>query len=126
VVDARPSQSALRDLDHLIHADPLVERFERWALWPSRSRFSLDDAAGALATSKRTSRAPPAKIPSARRRCPICQDLRVEHAVHLLKTTDHSIERIATLVGTPTALPAHAAAATARAWRARAPRRDMI
>src|SRR5215467_7055054 len=31
IVDSRPSQSAYALTDHLIHDDPLVERFERWA-----------------------------------------------------------------------------------------------
>src|SRR5262245_50774207 len=31
IVDSRPSQSAYVLTDHLIHNDPLVERFERWA-----------------------------------------------------------------------------------------------
>lgn len=30
IVDARPSQSAYVIADHLAHADPLVERFDRW------------------------------------------------------------------------------------------------
>ena len=31
IVDSRPSQSAYVLTDHLIHNDPVVERFERWA-----------------------------------------------------------------------------------------------
>jgi transcriptional regulator GlxA family with amidase domain len=98
VVDARPSQSAYAISDHLIHADPLVERFERWARGRLARGFSLDDAADALATSKRTLAR---RLKDTLGKTPLSyfQDLRVEHAVHLLKTTDHSIERIATLVG---------------------------
>jgi hypothetical protein len=36
IVDSRPSQSAYVLTDHLIHNDPLVERFERWARTSSR------------------------------------------------------------------------------------------
>jgi transcriptional regulator GlxA family with amidase domain len=98
VVDARPSQSAYAILDHLIHADPLVERFERWARAHLDRGFSLDDAADALATSKRTLAR---RLKHTLGKTPLSyfQDLRVERAVHLLKTTDHNIERIAAMVG---------------------------
>ncbi len=98
VVDARPSQSAYAISDHLIHADPLVERFERWARSRLDHGFSLDEAAGALATSKRTLAR---RLKDTLGKTPLSyfQDLRVERAVHLLKTTDHNIERIAAMVG---------------------------
>src|ERR1700720_4306895 len=54
VVDSRPSQSAYILVDHLTHSNPLVERFERWARGALTRGFSLDDAAAAAATSKRT------------------------------------------------------------------------
>ena len=31
IVDSRPSQSAYSLTDHLLHSDPIVQRFERWA-----------------------------------------------------------------------------------------------
>ena len=98
VVDARPSQSAYAISDHLIHADPLVERFERWARGRLDRGFSLDEAADALATSKRTLAR---RLKDTLGKTPLSyfQDLRVERAVHLLKTTDHNIERIASMVG---------------------------
>jgi AraC-like DNA-binding protein len=98
VVDARPSQSAYAISDHLIHADPLVERFERWARARLALGFSLDEAADALATSKRTLAR---RLKDTLGKTPLSyfQDLRVERAVHLLKTTDHNIERIASMVG---------------------------
>ena len=98
VIDARPSQSAYAISDHLIHSDPLVERFERWARGRLHRGFSLDDAADALATSKRTLAR---RLKDTLGKTPLSyvQDLRVERAVHLLKTTDHNIERIATMVG---------------------------
>jgi len=98
VVDARASQSVYAISDHLIHTDALVERFERWARGRLDRGFSLDEAADALATSKRTLarhlRDTLGKTPLS-----YFQDLRVERAVHLLKTTDHTIERIAGMVG---------------------------
>ncbi len=98
VVDARPSQSAYAISDHLVHADPLVVRFERWSRARLQHGFSLDEAADALATSKRTLAR---RLKDTLGKTPLSyvQDLRVERAVHLLKTTDHNIERIAGMVG---------------------------
>jgi transcriptional regulator GlxA family with amidase domain len=98
VIDARPSQSAYAISDHLIHADPLVERFERWARGRLDHGFSLEEAALALTTSKRTLAR---RLKDTLGKTPLSyfQDLRVERAVHLLKTSDHNIERIATMVG---------------------------
>jgi len=98
VVDARPSQSAYAISDHLIHADPLVERFEHWVRGRLERGFSLDEAADALATSKRTLAR---RLMDTLGKTPVSyvQDLRVERAVHLLKTTGNSVERIAAMVG---------------------------
>jgi transcriptional regulator GlxA family with amidase domain len=98
VIDARPSQSAYSISDHLIHADPLVERFERWARSRLARGFSLEEAASALATSKRTLAR---RLRDTLGKTPLSyfQDLRVERAVHLLRTSDHNIERIAAMVG---------------------------
>src|SRR5437763_799743 len=30
IVDARPSQSAYALTDHLVHSDPIIQRFEEW------------------------------------------------------------------------------------------------
>ncbi|HME07638.1 MAG TPA: helix-turn-helix domain-containing protein, partial [Bryobacteraceae bacterium] len=98
VVDSRPSQSAYILVDHLAHSDPLVERFERWARGALTLGFSLENAAAAISSSKRTlarrMRAVLGKSPLS-----YFQDLRVERAVHLLKTTDQSVEEIAVRVG---------------------------
>jgi len=98
VVDSRPSQSAYVLADHLAHADPLVERFERWARGRLAQGFSLADAAAAAGSSKRTLAR---RIQSVLGKSPLSyfQDLRVERAVHLLKTTDAKVEAIATRVG---------------------------
>src|SRR5215471_13212913 len=45
IVDSRPSQSAYALTDHLVHSDPLVQRFEGWARARLARGFSLDDAA---------------------------------------------------------------------------------
>jgi hypothetical protein len=54
VVDLRTSQSIYSIPDHLANADPLIQQFERWARGRLAEGFSLDQAAEALATSKRT------------------------------------------------------------------------
>jgi transcriptional regulator GlxA family with amidase domain len=54
IVDSRPSQSAYALTDHLVHSDPLVQRFESWARSRLKQGFSLDAAADAVGSSKRT------------------------------------------------------------------------
>jgi transcriptional regulator GlxA family with amidase domain len=98
VVDSRPAQSAYVVVDHLAHSDPLVERFERWARSRLTRGFSLDEAAAAVGTSKRTLAR---RLHAVLGKSPLSyfQELRVERAVHLLKTTDTSVDDIATRVG---------------------------
>ena len=98
IVDSRPSQSAYVITDHLTHADPTVQRFERWARGRLAEGFSLDEAAAAAGTSKRTLAR---RMQQVLGKTPLSyfQDLRVERAVHLLKTSDKSLEQIAGLVG---------------------------
>src|SRR3982074_2411163 len=54
IVDSRPSQSVYALTDHLLHSDPLVQRFETWARAKLAHGFSLDQAAKAVGSSKRT------------------------------------------------------------------------
>lgn len=98
IVDRRPAQSTYVVADHLAHADPLVRRFEQWARARLAEGFSLDEAAQAVGTSKRTLAR---RLSEVLNRSPMAyfQDLRVERAVHLLRTTDRSLEQIAALVG---------------------------
>jgi transcriptional regulator GlxA family with amidase domain len=98
IVDARPSQSAYALSDHLVHSDPLVERFEEWARSRLADGFSLDAAADAARTSKRTLAR---RLQATLGRSPLAyfQDLRIERSVHLLKTTSESVEAIAARVG---------------------------
>ena len=98
IVDSRPSQSAYVLTDHLIHNDPLVERFERWARTRLAHGFSLDDAARAVAASKRTLAR---RMHAVLGKSPLSyfQSLRVERAVHLLKTGNQSVDEIAERVG---------------------------
>src|SRR5882757_4500335 len=99
VVDARTSQAVYTITDHLAHAGPLVvQQFERWARQRLAEGFSLGQAAAALATSKRTLAR---RMQSVLGKSPLAyfQDLRTEHAVHLLKTTHASVDQIAAEVG---------------------------
>lgn len=98
VVDSRPSQSSYIISDHLAHADPLVERFDKWARNNLGDGFNLDHAAQELATSKRTLAR---RLQDVLGKTPVSyvQDLRIEQAVHLLKTSSNSVERIAGMVG---------------------------
>ena len=98
IVDSRPSQSAYVLTDHLIHNDPLVERFERWARTRLAHGFSLDEAAKAVAASKRTLAR---RLHAVLGKSPLSyfQSLRVERAVHLLKTGNESVDEIAARVG---------------------------
>jgi transcriptional regulator GlxA family with amidase domain len=98
IVDARPSQSAYALTDHLVHADPTVQRFEAWARARLARAFSLDEAAAAAGASKRTLAR---RMQSVLGTSPLAyvQSLRVERAVHLLKTTPASVDDVAAQVG---------------------------
>ncbi len=98
IVDSRPSQSAYALTDHLVHTDPIVQRFERWARARLADGFSLDDAAKAVGASKRTLAR---RMHAALGKTPLSyfQSLRVERAVHLLKTGSASVDAIAARVG---------------------------
>ena len=98
IVDSRPSQSAYVLTDHLIHNDPMVERFERWARTRLAHGFSLDEAANAVGASKRTLAR---RLHAVLGKSPLgyFQSLRVERAVHLLRTSNQSVDEIAAQVG---------------------------
>jgi transcriptional regulator GlxA family with amidase domain len=98
IVDSRPSQSAYALTDHLIHSDPLVARFETWARARLTRGFSLDEAARAAGSSKRTLAR---RMESVLGKSPLSyfQSLRVERAVHLLKTGNASVDEVAERVG---------------------------
>ncbi len=98
IVDSRPSQSAYALTDHLVHADPLVRRFESWARANLARGFSLNDAAKAVGASKRTLAR---RLQAVLGKSPLAyfQSVRVERAVHLLKTTRASVDDIAARVG---------------------------
>src|SRR5262245_41355987 len=98
IVDSRPSQSAYVLTDHLVHSDPLVQRFETWARSRLKDGFSLDEAAEAVGSSKRTLAR---HMQTVLGKSPLSyfRSLRVERAVHLLKTSSASVDEIAARVG---------------------------
>jgi transcriptional regulator GlxA family with amidase domain len=98
IVDTRPSQSAYALTDHLVHADPVVQRFESWARNRLSQGFSLDQAASATGASKRTLARRMQRVLGT---SPLAyfQALRIERAVHLLKTTPASVDEVAAQVG---------------------------
>jgi transcriptional regulator GlxA family with amidase domain len=98
IVDSRPSQSAYALTDHLVHDDPIVQRFETWARARLTRGFSLEEAAKAVGASKRTLAR---HMQDVLGKSPLSyfQGLRVERAVHLLKTGNASVDEIAGRVG---------------------------
>jgi transcriptional regulator GlxA family with amidase domain len=98
LADIRSLQAPYIIPNHLAQADPLIARFERWARANLKDGFSLQEAAGAIATSART----------LQRRCeavlgksPLSyfQDLRVERAQSLLHGGRLDLDAIAAEVG---------------------------
>lgn len=95
--EERPAQSNYVMQEQLVHADALVDKFEHWAR-RNLAAFSLAAAARAVGASQRTLER---RLRRALGKSPLSyvQDLRVENAVHRLRTTDRSLDEIATEVG---------------------------
>ena len=98
LVEARGSQAEFVIPDHLAHADPVVERFEGWARRRLAHGFSLTDAARSVGASERTLAR---RLRSVLGKTPLSyfQDLRIERAVHLLRTGSESVDQIAAKIG---------------------------
>jgi transcriptional regulator GlxA family with amidase domain len=98
VVDDRPSQAAYTIPSALAQSDPTVAAFERWTREHLAEPFSLLDAAKAIGVGERTlQRCVQRTIGTSPIR--FVQDLRVERAAHLLRTTELSLETISRKVG---------------------------
>lgn len=96
--EPRLSQGAFIVPQHLAQVDPLICRFEQWARTRIEDGFSLAAAARGAGTSERTlSR----RVRAVLGKSPLSyfQDLRVERAIHLLRTTQASVDEIAGQVG---------------------------
>ena len=98
VVDERPSQASYTMPSALAASDPTVSAFERWARERLHEPLDVAAAARALGVSERTlQRATAGALGTSPVR--FVQDLRVEQASHLLRTTDLAMEAIAHRVG---------------------------
>lgn len=98
VVDERPAQSAYTIPGALAQSDPTVTAFERWFREHLAEPVTMADAAKAIGVSERTlQRAVRRTIGTSPIR--FVQDLRIERARHLLRTTDMSMETISRKVG---------------------------
>lgn len=98
MIDPRPSSAVYAIPDHLSHADPVVEQFEAFARDALEAPFSLSEAARRVGTSPRTLTRRMQRVLG---KTPLSyvQQLRVQRAVHLLRTSDASVDEIAGLVG---------------------------
>ncbi|MFD9225456.1 GlxA family transcriptional regulator [Streptomyces sp. NPDC060064] len=98
VVDERPSQSAYTIPSALAQSDPVVAAFERWARLHLEEPISVSAAARSVGVSERTLQRTVRRVLGT---SPVrfVQDLRVEQASHLLRTTDMSLDSIARKVG---------------------------
>ena len=98
VVDERPSQSAYTIPSAMAQSDPTVAAFERWTREHLAEPISMADAARAIGVSERTlQRSVQRTVGTSPIR--FVQDLRIERASHLLRTTDLSMETISRKVG---------------------------
>ncbi|MET8451880.1 helix-turn-helix domain-containing protein [Streptomyces sp. NPDC005209] len=98
VIDERPSQAAYTISAALAQADPTLAAFERWAREHLDQPVSIADGARAIGVSERTlQRAVRRTLGTSPVR--FVQDLRVERASHLLRTTGLPLEVIARKVG---------------------------
>lgn len=98
LADIRSLQAPYIIPNHLAQADPLIQRFERWARDHLKAGFSLQGAAKALATSTRTLQR---RSETVLGKSPLSyfQDLRIERARSLLHGGDLNVDAIAAEVG---------------------------
>jgi transcriptional regulator GlxA family with amidase domain len=98
VIDERPSQSVYSIPSALAQSDPIVAAFDRWARERLAESIGIPEAAKAIGVSERTLQR---SVQRTLGTSPIrfIQDLRVERASHLLRTTEQSLETIAQKVG---------------------------
>jgi transcriptional regulator GlxA family with amidase domain len=98
VIDERPSQAAYAITSALAHSDPTLTAFERWTRTHLNEPITVSQAAAALNMSERALQR---KVHRTLGITPLrfIQDIRVERAAHLIKTTDLSLDTIARKVG---------------------------
>ncbi|HUQ58420.1 GlxA family transcriptional regulator [Lentzea sp.] len=98
LIGDRPSQAAFALPTQLAQADPLMTAFERWARTHLADPPPLAHAARALGVSTRTLQRT-AQAVLGRSPLDFVQDIRLDEATHLLRTTALSAESIAGRVG---------------------------
>ena len=98
VLDDRASQAPFVAADHVAYDDELVKRFETWVRRRIAEPFELARAARAIGASERTLQRRVRSV-LGRRPLELVQDLRLERAVHLLRTTRDGVDSIAQAVG---------------------------
>ncbi|MEV7778565.1 helix-turn-helix domain-containing protein [Kitasatospora sp. NPDC088351] len=98
VADSRPTQAGYAVPGHLARADPTVGAFERWVREHLDRPLRIADAARAIGTSERTLQRALARVVGV---SPLrfAQRIRLDHAVHLLRTTTLPTEAVARRVG---------------------------
>lgn len=98
VVDHRASQSAYIIPSALAQSDPTVAAFERWVRDRLDEPIGIAEAARAVGVGERTLQRAVRRVLGV---SPVrfVQDLRVERASHLLRTTDLPVEAVARRVG---------------------------
>lgn len=98
VVDQRPSQARYMISNHLRSDDPAVRRLERFVLENLERNLTVQELAEVSATSPRTLAR---KLDHTLHTTPLrfVQRLRMERAVHLLETSDASVDAVAHSVG---------------------------
>ena len=98
LIDERPSQSVYAIPSALAQSDPTVAAFERWARERLAEPIAIPQAAKAIGVSERTLQR---SVQRTLGTSPIrfIQDLRIEQASHLLRTTEQSLETISRKVG---------------------------
>ena len=81
-----------------MHNDPVIERFEKWARQSLAEGFSLNKAATSAGTSERTLAR---RLQAVLGKTPLSyfQEIRIEYATYLLRTSKKSVDQIASEVG---------------------------
>ncbi|HEY1816032.1 MAG TPA: helix-turn-helix domain-containing protein [Kofleriaceae bacterium] len=98
VLDDRASQAPFVATAHVAYDDELVKRFETWLRRRIAEPFELAKAARAIGTSERTLQRRVRAV-LGKRPIELVQEIRLERAVHLLRTTKHGVDEIAQAVG---------------------------
>lgn len=98
LLDDRPAQSSYAAVAHLARQDPLVTAFERYVRAHLDEPVGIDAVASILGCGRRTlerrTRAATGLTP-----LHVVQQLRIDHARHLLATTDRTVDDVAHQVG---------------------------